>query len=216
MKELLEIINDYICLEKEINSNVREISGNICSSCDKVCCDEKFCEVVSQSEFLSLVVQIEFESRGIFINPAAYKSFLGNHGCILQAGRYPECIRFICLRIVQRAFKDPYEKIYYYALNNLISGISGNFLGRYNLYELELEKINSPKNLERLRKRVNDARDIFNELLEFKKIIDKSPDNVSDEDIRDYIFKFWGLFPFAAKSMYLMREPTISMESFYE
>jgi ketol-acid reductoisomerase len=144
------------------------------------------------------------------------KNFLGVNGCLLNAGRYPECTRFICLRIVQNAFKDPYEKIYYYGISNLLSGISNTFMGRYHLFDLSLEQINTEKGRRKLSSRINEAKKIFDELENFRKIITSANRSEDSSEIRNYVLKLWELFPYAAKSMYIMREPTISLESFYE
>lgn len=212
----LKVVDEYIDFEKLVNQKIKEVSGRICSDCKKVCCDEKFCEVIYKSEFLSFVVMRNFENQGKFLDIVQHTMFLGTEGCILDAGRYPECIRFICLNIVQNAFKDPYEKIYYYGISNLLPGINNAFSGRYQLYDLELSKIATQKGIERLKKRIDDAKKIFDELSEFKAIINHSGVNNDNTDIRDYILKLWGIFPYAAKSMYVMRQPTFSLESFYE
>ncbi len=216
VKDFFEIVDNYIALEKDINKRIREISGPVCSKCDKVCCDEKFCESVLKSEFLCFVVMRDFEKSGKFFDISEQKHFLSPRGCILEAGRYPECTRFICLRIVQHGFKDPYEKIYYYGISNLLSGISNSFWGRYNLFDLEMIKILSNKGTLRLKKRIDDAKNILNELDNFKNILENTSNNNDNSEIRNYILKMWSFFPYAAKSMYIMREPSISLEQFYE
>ena len=141
-----ELLDRYICLEKEIQKLIYPLSQLYCNKCFGKCCSEQICKESTESVFLSMLVKrqtIQYDNRN---------GWLGTSGCRLDYGRPLVCYEFYCEDIIESASfsKTDIKKF----INDFVS-IGDNAHGKSHLICLyDLDTL-SPKKTKNMSNKVN-------------------------------------------------------------
>ena len=140
------LINNYMVLEKSIQSLLKLLPHNHCVACQDICCKEVFCQETKVSFFYKLVSskvkEVEYDSK---------TGWLGSNGCRLSIGRPLICYDFFCEKY--HDVKEQTDKI-----SSIIKEIDKIFSKAYgNLHLLILDSLDRVKShkLEKMDKRIS-------------------------------------------------------------
>lgn len=94
--KIVQLINRYVSLEKEIQKMVDQVCRQYCEKCFSRCCREEMCRESTESSFLAMLV----EEQGVGYDTRS--GWMGPSGCRLAYGRPLVCYEYFCDDILGR------------------------------------------------------------------------------------------------------------------
>jgi hypothetical protein len=138
---LADLLDRYICLEREIQTLVSPLVRGYCAACAGVCCKREICKESIESEFLSILVAkqgVRYDDRSGWLGPA---------GCRLEYGRPLVCYEFFCEDIQN---SPPFQNSPIKTIVNDFAAIGNRVSGNTHLICLATLEVLTPKKIDRL------------------------------------------------------------------
>ena len=131
MSELDNIIEKYLNFERDVRVMMDSVCARHCSRCDKICCNQDFCQETIESPFLSHILKAYSPSTTY----TTVSGWLTDTGCGLSIGRPPVCYEFLCESILASQ-KSEFDCYMVKILSALMTHIGKNAAGGRHLVEL--------------------------------------------------------------------------------
>jgi hypothetical protein len=150
------LIAAYIDLESRVQEQLTARCAAHCRNCRSVCCKIEYCRESLESPFL-VQVRKTITSKAIW-HPE--NGWLGDHGCVVPAGRPPVCYAFCC-EAIMASHPTPLAR---YALNVLAHVLTyAGRRARGNRHLVELNDLNA-LNTQGIIRQVNTAESLLDQL----------------------------------------------------